>query len=485
MGIIGRTEESKILDSFLSSNSPEFLTLCGRRRVGKTFLIKEYFFRKKIVFFNITGEKDAPMQNQIKHFTSQISKVFYHGVELKNKKNWDDTFELLTKAMDSVSKNQKIVMFFDEFPWMVTQNSRLLQCLDYYWNQHWSNDKRIKLIICGSSASWILDNIVNNKGGLHNRITRDVYLEPLKLDEVKSFLKDKGIFLSNKQLIEIYMCMGGIPYYLSKIEKGYSATQVIENLAFRKKGFLLKEFDNLFSSLFKDSEIFVEIIKKVSSHRYGIGKRQLLEAMGKKLVGKGGIEKLHALKITGFLVDFKPLFHKEKGIYYKVIDFYCLFYFHWIQPIKDTLLEKSLVKGYWDKIKKQANWYSWAGLAFEAVCYDHLPQIIHALNLSQTAMPSTWRYVPRKDTNDHGAQIDLLFDRDDDAITICEIKYCDELFVLTKEYYIKLQKKLEIFRKITKTTKQLFVCLITTYGLKKNQYSEELITNIVVFNDLF
>ncbi len=301
----------------------------------------------------------------------------------------------------------------------------------------------------------------------------------------KAFLKNKGVAFTNKQLIELYMCMGGIPYYLSKVEKGYSVTQIIENLAFKRKGFLLQEFDNLFASLFKDAEVYVDLVKKIALHRYGIGKRQLLEAMGKPLIGKGGLEKLHALKVTGFIADFKPLFHKEKGIYYKVIDFYCLFYFYWISPIKDTLLEKSLLKGYWDKLKKQASWHSWAGLAFEAVCYDHLPQISQALDLSPTAVPSAWRYAPRKGRNEKGAQIDLLFDRDDDAITICEIKYCDEPFVLTKEYSLKLKQKLDVFKKITKTTKQLFVAIITTYGLKNNKHSEELITNVVTLDDLF
>lgn len=485
MSIIGRKKEIHILESFLSSKSPEFLAIYGRRRVGKTFLIKKFFEKKKIVFLNSTGEQDAPMGMQISHFTTQISNVFYGGIELKGGKNWDETFKLLTKAFDTIHKNKKIVLFFDEFPWMATKNSRLLQSLDYYWNQYWSNDNRIKLIICGSNASWIIDNIVNNKGGLHNRITKNIYLEPLNLAGTKDFLKSNGITLTPSQLVELYMCTGGIPYYLSKIEKGLSATQIIESLAFKKRGFLLQEFNNLFSSLFKESDIFIEIIETVASYRYGIGQLQLLKKMGKKLVGKGGLKKLNALKETGFIIDFKPLFHKEKGLYYKVIDFYCLFYFYWIAPVKDNLLQKTLTKGYWDKMKGTPSWSSWSGLAFEAICYEHLPQLSKALQLSPTAMPSVWRYVPRKDSNESGAQIDLLFDRDDDAITICEIKYSSEPFVLTKEYAEKLKQKCEVFKKVTRTKKQLFIVLITTHGIKQNKYSDELISNVVKLEDLF
>ncbi len=483
--IIGRKEETKVLSSFLSSKSPEFLAIYGRRRIGKTFLIKQFFKDKKAIFFSITGEKDAPMKKQIKHFSTQIGETFYRGVKLESGKNWDETFDLLTKSFATVGEKQKIVLFFDEFPWMATQNSKLLQTLGYYWNQHWSNDNRIKLIICGSTASWIIDNIVNNKGGLHNRITQNIYLEPLSLLDTRIFLQARGVSLSNKQIVDLYMSMGGVPYYLSKVEKGMSSTQVIESLAFKRKGFLLNEFDNLFSSLFKNSNLLIEIVKTIASHRYGIGQREVLKTIGKRLMGKGGLENLKMLKDTGFIMDFKPLYHKEKGIYYRLIDNYTLFYLYWIAPVQDTLLQKSLIKGYWDKMKTKAGWHSWSGLAFESICYEHLPQIMRALNLSPTAIPSTWRYAPRKGSDEPGAQIDLLFDRDDDTITICEIKYSDKPFVITKEYAKKLQQKLDTFRKVTRTNKQLFIVLISANGIKRNKYSDELISGVVTLDDLF
>lgn len=482
--IIGRKEEVKILNKFLNSDVSEFLALYGRRRVGKTFLIKHFFKDKKLTFFVTTGEKDAPMHQQIKHFTQQIAHVFYHGAPLAPEKNWDDTFKMLTNTMKNASKKEKIVLFFDEFPWMATQNSRLLTNLDYYWNQYWSTDNRIKLIICGSAASWIIDHIVNNTGGLHNRITRNMCLETLNLPETKNFLEGKGVKLSNRQITDLYMSMGGVPYYLSQVEKGASSTQIIESMAFRKGGFLLSEFEKLFSSLFKNSETYIEIVRTIAAHRYGIGKRELLSTIGPHLVGKGGLEKLKQLKNAGFIMEFKPHLHKERGTYYRLIDNYSLFYLYWIEPIHNTLLSRSLTRGYWDKIKKSPRWHSWSGLAFEAICYENLSQIRSALNLSPTAIPTSWRYIPRKSGED-GAQIDLLFDRDDDAITLCEIKYSDKPFTITKEYAGKIQKKIEVFKKITQTKKQLFVVLIASSGIKKNKYSEELISGLVVLDDLF
>ena len=482
--IVGRSEEIKTLNNFLESERPEFLAIYGRRRIGKTYLIRSYFEDQDVIFFNVTGTKDGSLKEQIDHFTKQIGDIFYHGAQLKAGKNWDKTFEILTDAF-KIIQDQKIILFFDEFPWMATKNSRLLQALDYYWNQYWSANPKIKLIICGSSASWIIDKIVNNKGGLHNRLTRNIKLEPFNLKDTKEYISNMGIKLNNEQILTIYMIIGGVPYYLSKLEKGYSAVQNIEKLTFRKKSFLLEEFDNLFSSLFEDHETNIEIIRTIADSRYGIGQEDLLKQMGKALHGKGGLKKLKSLQDSSFIISFKPHLHSKKGIYYKVIDEYTLFYFHFIEPIKNTLLERSLTKGYWDKKYNSAEWSSWSGYAYEAVCYKHLSEISAALDLSPTAIPTTWRYVPRKNSKEQGAQIDLLFDRDDHAITICEIKYTDQSYSISKSYAEKLQKKIDVFQEVTRNKKQLFMAMITSSGMKKSIHSNEMIDNVVILDDLF
>ena len=314
------------------------------------------------------------------------------------------------------------------------KNLCFCRALDYYWNQHWSNDKRIKLIVCGSSASWIIHKIINNKGGLHNRITRKIYLEPFTLSDTKRFLENQGIKLKNQQILMIYMVTGGVPYYLSYIEKGLSAAQIIEKLAFTEKGVLLEEFDNLFSSLFDHSEVYIQLIKTIANRRYGIGQRELLQTIGTSVMGSVGIKALKDLEETGFIMSFMPHYHKRQGIYYRLIDEYTYFYLKWIEPIKKTLQRKSLDKGNWQAMQKTPEWHNWLGYAFEAICYKHISAIRKALSISPDAIANAWRYVPRKSEKDRGAQIDLLFDRQDDAITLCEIKYSDDPFVITKEY---------------------------------------------------
>jgi uncharacterized protein len=487
MRITGRRQEINTLQHFLNSDRPEFLAVYGRRRIGKTFLIRSFFEEKvkDLIFFESVGLKKGTLSEQIGHFTEQIGKVFYQGASLEVGKNWDKTFGTLTTAIESIKVKKKIVLFFDEFPWMATKNSRLIQNLDYYWNMHWSRDPRIKLIICGSSASWIIEKIVNNKGGLHNRLTGKIFLEPFGLYDMKRFLKNNGINLNNRQITEIYMTTGGVPYYLSKIKRGLSAAQNIEQLAFRKKSFFMDEFENLFSSLFDGSDHYVEVIRHISKFRYGVGQEQLFSLLDPSLRGKGGKTILKGLEDASFILSFKPHLHRKKGIYYRVIDEYTLFYLNWIEPLKDTLLKQSLAKGFWEKSYHSPSWYSWSGYAFEAICYKHISQISQALELSPTAIPNTWRYLPKKGMEEKGAQIDLLFDRDDGAITLCEIKYTSQPFAIDKTYAEKLKQKSAVFKERTRTDKQIFLAMISASGLQKTIYSEEMIDRVVTLEDLF
>jgi len=481
---IGRDEEILILEQLTNSRKPEFLVLYGRRRIGKTLLIRHFFEKKNVLFFNVTGAKDGTLEEQIKHFTKQIAHIFYNDAPLENKENWDDTLEMLTNVINKAPKNKRIILFFDELPWMVTRNSRLLQNLDYYWNQYWSNDERIKLIVCGSSASWIINKIINNKGGLHNRVTRTMHLRPFNLYYTKQYLLEQGIRFNDSQLLQIYMVVGGIPYYLSRINKGLSANQIIENLAFSQDCFLLKEFDNLFSALFEEQGHYIDILRIISQHHSGISQENLLSQLNKSLQGQGGIDKLNDLEAADFIISFKSHFHKRRGKFYKIIDEYTLFYFNWIEPIRQTLQERSLEKGNWQEMQNTPSWNNWLGYAFESVCYKHISQIRKKLSISPTAVANSWRYVPIRKSQELGTQIDLLFDRRDDSITLCEIKYSKEPYVINKTYAKNLINKKDIFIKRTRTKKQIFITMITVCGIKENLYSDDIITGVVTLDDL-
>lgn len=481
--IIGRVREQEILKSLLGSKKAEFIAIYGRRRIGKTYLVKNFIDSLPYVFFHVTGLQKGSSKDQLNEFAKQIGATFYQGASITRRTRWMDAFEDLTQAIAKIPKDKKIVLFFDEFPWMATPRSKLLTALELYWNRYWVFDDRIKLIICGSATSWIIENIINNKGGLHNRVTRTILLKPFLLHEVESYLKSQQIRLNHRHILDLYIVLGGVPLYWSFIEKGHSAHQCIDRLCFQSDGPLVKEFDRLFGSLFEDPKPYVDLIRIIASQRYGIGQAELI-AKSKLPDGGNTVRRLHQLEEAGFIVSFVPYGRKDKGVYYLIDDEYSLFYLYWIEPNLKRISKKSTNQGFWVSQSSRPSWKSWSGLSFESVCYKHVDQIRQTLKIDAGAIASSWRFVSKKEAEE-GVQIDLLFDRPDGAITICEIKCSDTPFKIEREYAQQLLKKMEIFRKQTKTEKQLFLSMITTMGLKPSMYAEEIVTHDVTLEDLF
>ncbi len=482
--IIGRWKELELLKDLFASKKAEFITIYGRRRVGKTFLIKNLIDSLPAVFFHVTGIQKGGLKDQLAEFAKQIGATFYKGPSLIPRSGWIDAFEDLTTAINTIPKDQKVVLFFDEFPWMATPRSKLIMALELYWNRYWVFDNRIKLIICGSATSWIIENIINNKGGLHNRVTRSIHLQPFSLYETESYLKEYKINLNRRQILDLYTVLGGVPLYWSFVRKGCSAHQCIDELCFQRNGPLVKEFERLFASLFEDAKPYIEIIRTIAGYRYGIGQAELIAKL-KLPDGGNTVRRLHQLEESGFITSLVPYGRKDKGLYYVIDDEYSLFYLYWIEPKLKLISKKSINQGFWLAQANQPAWKTWAALSFESTCYKHIDQIRKALKIDPGATSGTWRFVPRAKEQEQGAQIDLLFDRLDRAITLCEIKYSDKPFAIDKSYAQEILNKMEVFRKQTKTKKQLFFSMITTMGLKPTMYSEELISNEATLDDLF
>lgn len=481
--IIGRSHEQSVLSRLFKSKKAEFLAIYGRRRVGKTFLVKNYFSKTTCTFFNATGIQKGSIEEQLEQFSKQVGVTFYAGASITKRNRWWDAFEDLHKAIEQVASNKKIVLFFDEFPWMVTKRSNLLKVLEYYWNHYWCHDPRIKLIICGSSASWIIDKIVNNKGGLYNRVTWTIRLYPFSLYETKSYLTDLGVKLNNRQILDLYMALGGIPHYLSKVTPGASAHQAIDALLFRKDGALVSEFERLFASLFQASDTYINIVQVIAKHRYGINQAQLIKE-AKLSEGGSAHRKFKELEETGFISSFLPYGHQEKGVYYKVIDEFILFYLYWVQS-RLSSIRQNTSSNYWVSKAQSPSWKSWSGYSFEAVCNKHLAQIRKALDIHPGADTGSWRFVSKSDNDKKGAQIDLLFDRPDNTITLCEIKHSDKPFVIDKAYAKELQGKIEIYQQQTRAQKQILIAMITSNGLKESIYSQKMISSSTDIEDLF
>lgn len=482
--IIGRTREQKLLKELVESNKSEFIAIYGRRRVGKTYLIKNFIESSPCMFFHVTGLQKGSSKDQLREFARQTGKTFYQSPSIIPQTQWVDAFEDLTEAINKVPKDKTVVLFFDEFPWMATPRSKLLTALELYWNRYWVFEKRIKLIICGSATSWIIDNIINNKGGLHNRVTRTIHLKPFSLYETESFLKERQIRLNRKQILDLYTVLGGVPLYWSFVRKGQSAHQCIDELCFQNNGPLVKEFERLFESLFENPHPFKDLMRIIAKHRYGVGQAELIR-LSKLPDGGGTIHRLHQLEEAGFITSLIPYGHKDRGVYYVIDDEYSLFYLYWIEPKLKIIAKKAINEGFWVSQSNHLAWKIWSGLSFESTCYKHIDQIRKALKIDPGATIGTWRFAPKVKENQEGAQIDLLFDRLDGVISLCEIKCSENKFAIDKACAQELLQKMEIFRKQTRTKKQLFFCMITTMGLKQTIYSEEIIASEATLEDLF
>lgn len=470
-----------MLTTMLASDRAELLALYGRRRIGKTHLIRHFVEPKAGTYLEVTGTKDGSAALQRRRFREALESTMTGGQILPDFRSWDDALSYMTQLVErrAASSSDPIVLFFDELPWLATPRSKLLESIDYYWNAHLSRLPQVKLILCGSAASWMLRRLVLAKGGLHNRITRQIRLEPFTLRETHEYLKRARIRLKEMETLELYMALGGVPYYLSLLERGESVAQAVGRLCFERAGPLRGEFDNLFASLYDDHEQHVALVETLATKAGGLTRNELIERL--ELSSGGGLNRrLAELEEAGFLARISPWGKKVKSTVFRVIDEFSLFHLRWIRPAPKGVLARGAAS-HWTSRTKTPSYRAWAGYAFESVCLKHARELQRALDIEGLVTDvGSWRHVPRnKAIARQGAQVDLLFDRHDDVIILCEMKFSQEPFVITKSYARELREKITVFEESTKTRKRVVLTLVSPHGLKRNTWSEDLVDRVL------
>lgn len=462
--LIGRTKEIAILKEALASDEAEMISVIGRRRVGKTFLIQQ-IYNERIVF-EVSGLQNADKTQQIRNFTERLIE-FFPDKEITIPKDWLDAFFLLVRLLREKKYEKKIVVFFDEVPWMATQKSDFLKGLSYFWNS-WAVRQNIVVALCGSAASWMINKILRDKGGLHNRVTRRVRLQPFTLSETATYLESRAVYFDHYQLLQLYMVMGGIPHYLKELKGGKSAVQNINQICFNEDGLLRDEFLSLYPSLFQRSDYHVAIIRALATKQSGMNRTEILEAAN--LPDGGRITKvLDELNQSGFIMMYPPFGKKKKGQIYRLIDEYSLFYLRFIEKNLHNPPD-------WMSLSQSQAYKIWCGYAYENICLKHVAEIKKALEINAVYV-TTSSFFKQGTTEEKGTQIDLVIDRNDHIINLCEVKFYNVEFTITKDYTQKLRDKIRIFQETTNTKKQIQLTLITTFGLKQNKYSLGLVSN--------
>ena len=473
--MIGRKKELEILANAYASKKAELVAVFGRRRVGKTYLVGSFFEGK--IDFELTGLKDGTKQQQLRNFAYSLKDVQKLEDLPPPPIDWLEAFHQLKTYLESLGNTEKRkVVFIDELPWMAGGRSDFLTGFSYFWNSY-AAKANIVVVICGSATAWMIQKIINDKGGLHNRVTRRIHLQAFTLAETEAYFQEKYIAFDRYQLLLLYMTMGGIPHYLDQVEGGKSAIQNIDDICFQPQGLLRTEFDNLYSALFSNSDRYESIVSALSSTWKGMSRAEIISKT--KISDGGGLTMmLQELEQSGFISSYIPFGKKKKDTLFRLTDCYSLFYLKFIRdiPLKETIS--------WQSLSKTQMWITWSGYAFENICFHHIDNIKAALGIAGVHT-NQYSFLAKTTDEIEGTQIDLLIDRQDSVISLCEVKFYNDELVLTKEDADNLRRKKSIFRHVTGTKKQIFIVLITTFGLIKNKHSLGLVDNILDMNALF
>lgn len=478
--MVGRETEKEHLKSLLKSKEHEFVAVFGRRRVGKTYLIRESYEYNFV--FQHTGINNNLLKDEsmIRHQLDKFAESLYtYGVKTEQPiKDWDEAFYHLRKVIEQ-SKEKKKVIFIDELSWMDTKGSRLLSALESFWNG-WvtaRKEKDVILIVCTSATYWMIDKIVNSKGGLHNRLTQKIHLKPFTLKECEEYINELGVSFNHYQIIQCYMALGGVPYYWSKLRKGLSMPQNINQMFFADNAALEGEYDNLYAALFSKPEQYIRIIEALCDATKGMTRDELSKASG---VANSGdfTKKLTELENCGFIRKYVAYGYRTRNCLYQLIDNYTLFYHKFLKykPTDELFFEHEF---------NSPSVRAWTGLAFERVCLQHISQIKHALGISGVCTEiNAWSCKEDLDNGIFGSQIDLLIVRKDQVINVCEMKYTENEYLVDKDFDKAMRRKVSDFIKMTQTKYAIHTTLISANEVIDNSYSGNLQT-IITSDDLF
>lgn len=466
---IGRKQEIKMLQDIKDSGKAEFVAVYGRRRVGKTYLIQQFFDNK--FAFSATGILEGTREEELFAFTSALIAVGYTGPQPKT---WLEAFEGLKSVLERQLHKGRQVIYIDELPCFDTPKSGFVRALGHFWNTWAALRKDVILIVCGSATSWMIENIVNDHGGLHDRTTHTIYLRQFTLAETESYLQTKKIHWPRQMIVETYMMLGGVPYYLSLLNPQESLAQNIDRLYFHKNSELGQEYQRLYASLFKSPESYIRIVEILGKNKQGLTRGEIAEKL--KISSSGTLSKqLENLEYCDIIRRYVTKIGgrlKTNEAYYQLVDLFTLFHL--------TFSKKLTTEDYWEQRLNTPVLNSWQGLAFEHVCMVHIRQVRHALGLDKIAV----EYYSWRSSTAPRAQVDMIIERADRLVNLCEIKYTQSEYTITSNEDLKVRNRTAAFVRETKTRNGILPTWITPFGLFHNEYSVS-VQYQVTLDDLF
>lgn len=477
--MVGREEEIREMNERYDSGRPEFIAVYGRRRVGKTYLIDEAL--KDRITFRHSGLSPVDEQSHKNGLKEQL-RHFYLSLQLQGMKkskcptSWLEAFFMLERHLQSIDDGSRQVVFLDELPWMDTPRSGFITALEAFWNGWAYHRDNMMLVVCGSATSWMTDKLINNYGGLYGRLTSRMKLAPFTLSECERFFQSKGITLSRYDIAQGYMVVGGIPYYLDYMRKGLSLAQNIDRMFFAEGAKLRDEYDRLFASVFSNPEQMKSIVQLLGTRHSGFTRQEILTKTG--LDDGGAVTKLlKTLEVSDFIKSYIPFGKGKRDLHYKLTDPFCLFYLKFVQGQTETDPD------FWmHNVASQAV-SAWRGIAFEELCFSHIGQIKKALDILGVSSRQS-AFVVKGDGETEGMQIDLLIDRKDNVLNLCEMKFVGGEFEVDNNYEKKLRQRLQWMLDHMNRRQSLQMTLVTTFGMKYG-YHSGVFQQVVTLDHLF
>ena len=469
--MIGRAKERAELERAANSSQSEFVAVYGRRRVGKTYLVRETF--NSCFTFQHTGIANSATRIQLERFRQSLIESGHTKCPVL--RNWFQAFDELKQVVLQARPGKK-VLFIDEMPWMDKPNANFIPALESFWNAWASARNDILLIICGSATSWMLKKVIHARGGLHNRVTLRINLMPFTLAECEQMANSLGLVASRYQILLYYMALGGIPFYWNFLQRGLSVAQNMDALFFSENARLDGEFQELYSSLFSKEAPYIQIVTALGKKRMGLTRGEI--ANETKIANSGTMTTyLEELEQCGLIRRYRIPGKRIRESIYQLIDNYTLFYYRFIREN----LEQD--PHFWTTSLDSRVLTTWQGLAFEMVCLQHVASIKQALQIGGVHS-SVYAWQMNASFNGPGAQIDLVIDRNDGIVNLCEMKFAADKYALTAKDDKTMLCKKSLLSKELPQRKTIHITYVTTFGLDHNPYWNNVQAEVTL-NDLF
>jgi hypothetical protein len=408
---VGRKNELRMLNDAYRSGKDELVVLYGRRRIGKSSLVKR-FAEKKKAYYEFEALEGETTPGQINHFLQQLKKQIDDPIlDSVRFANWEQVFTYLTEKVINRKSKVKKILFLDELPWMAAGRIRLVSLLKYYWDNHWKS-KHVMLILCGSVASFMVKKVLHSNA-LYGRTTIEILLKGFSPEEAARLLSKKR---SREETLNYQLVFGGVPKYLEQINTSQSFNKNMNTLCFSPHGIMLKEVERIFYSQFREPRTYLKIINLLKN-----GIFSLSEISSKtKIPSGGGLKQyLKNLERAEMIRSYIPFDRSGNSKFkkYTLADEFLVFFFKYMGPNLRVIKESSSRRLF--ETLTQNSFDSWLGFAFERFCLKHAGLLALVMDFADDILLAS----PYFKKNDERFQIDLLYQRADRVITVCEIKH--------------------------------------------------------------